>query len=164
MKFNAIGPLPLLPVSAVQIRLSSALNPVPGLRFQLHGDAGHTTETRLCGPVKVTEPDNPWVEVKAGLAVKSVASVPNCDHPIESLALRPPTLVTTEMLSARAAAAANRIRMIAAPKLHRLRLYIDAPPSSRSERMKSYMHIGPASAVKVPLSENTASTAIEGVP
>src|ERR1019366_6056645 len=76
----------------------------------------------------VTEPDNPWVEVKAGLAVKSVASVPNCDHPIESLALRPPTLVTTEMLSARTAAAANRIRMIAAPKLHRLRLYIDAPP------------------------------------
>src|ERR1700730_6550227 len=110
VKFKVSGPLPLLPVSAVQIRLSPALNPVVPATFQLHRVSGHTTATRLCGPASETEPLRPWVEVKPGVAVKSVASAPSCDHTMVSLALKPPRLVTTATLSARATAVASNIR------------------------------------------------------
>jgi|SRR5580692_2208481 hypothetical protein len=127
VKFSVRGPLPLLPVSAVQIRLSPALNPVRPPRFQLHRVSGHTTATRLCGPARVTEPVSPWVEVKLGVAVKSVASAPNCDHTMVSLALKPPRLVTTPTVSARATAVAHSIRTIATPTLRKIPLCIDAP-------------------------------------
>src|ERR1700730_10401919 len=113
VKFKVSGPLPLLPVSAVQIRLSPAMNPVRPPRFQLHRVSGHTTATRLLGPFKVTEPVKLWVEVKVGVAVKVVASAPSCDHTMVSLAPKAPRLVTTATLSARAEAVASRIRIIA---------------------------------------------------
>jgi hypothetical protein len=59
VKFKVSGPLPLLPVSAVQMRLSPELNPVRPPRFQLHRVSGHTTATRLFGPIRVTEPVKP---------------------------------------------------------------------------------------------------------
>jgi hypothetical protein len=69
------------------------------------------------------------VEVKLGVAVKSVASTPSCDHTIVSLALKPPRLVTTATLSARAAVVANNIRIMAAAKPRTVLLCIDAPIS-----------------------------------
>src|SRR5277367_1688332 len=84
------GPLPLLLVSAVQIRLSAELNPLRPIRFQLQGVDGQTTETRLLGPCIPTDPLIPPVEVKLGLAVSAVASAPSCDHAIVSLAPRAP--------------------------------------------------------------------------
>lgn len=170
VKFTVSGPLPLLPVSAVQIRLSPALNPLRPARFQLHRVSGHTTATRLCGPDSVTEPVKPWVEVKLGVAVKSVASAPSCDHTMVSLALKPPRLVTTATLSARAAAVASRIRTIAALSPRNVRLCIDGPFISfdcLSVLTKVYGQArttGPASLVKVLLLENVLSTAIEGLP
>jgi len=127
-KFNVSGPLPLLPVSAVQISLSPALNPELPLKFQLHGVSGHTTATKLFGPVNETEPDNPPLEVKVGLAVKVAASAPNCDHTMESLAPRPAGLFTTETLSARAAVVANRTSVTKATQLRKVHLYTDVPP------------------------------------
>src|SRR5215469_14564917 len=129
LKFTVSGPLPLLPVSLVQIRLSPVLNPVVPPRFQLHRVSGHTTATRLwpTDPASETVPVSPWVEVKAGkggVVVKSVASTPSCDHTIVSLALRAPRLVTTATVSARAAAVANRIITIAAAKLRMLPICI----------------------------------------
>jgi hypothetical protein len=127
VKFRVSGPLPLLPVSAVQIRLSPAANPVRPPKFQLHRVSGHTTATRLPAPAKVTEPVSPLVEVKGGVAVSGVASAPNCDHPMVSLALKPPRLVTTPTLSARATAAASITTTSAPTKLPKVRLYIDVP-------------------------------------
>src|ERR1700722_9249731 len=117
VKFKVSGRLPLLPVSAVQMRLSPAPNPVVPATFQLHRVSGHTTATRLFGPNRETEPVNPWVEVKVGGAVSGAASAPSCDHTMVSLALRPPKLVTTATLSACATAVANNIRIMAAPRL-----------------------------------------------
>jgi hypothetical protein len=59
VKFKVSGPLPLLPVSAVQIRLSPALNPIVESGFQLHGVAGHTTAIRLSFPVRTAVPLTP---------------------------------------------------------------------------------------------------------
>src|SRR5215469_10135014 len=150
LKFTVSGPLPLLPVSLVQIRLSPVLNPVVPPRFQLHRVSGHTTATRLWPTepaASETEPVSPWVEVKAGkggVVVKSVASTPSCDHTIVSLAPRAPRLVTPATVSARAAAVANRIITIAAAKLRMLPLCIDAPtfqllehPRLRAELIRS---------------------------
>src|SRR5260370_9832047 len=95
VKFSVSGPLPLLPVSAVQIRLSPALNPLRPARFQLHRVSGHTTATRLCGPASVTEPVRPWVEVKLGVAVKSAGPAPQRDHTLVSFAATPPHLMPT---------------------------------------------------------------------
>src|ERR1700730_9526784 len=90
VKFSVSGPLPLLPVSAVQIRWSPAATPVSPTGFQRHGVAGQTTATRLFGPFNETEPVNELVDVKAGVAVRSVASPPSCDHAMVSLAPRLP--------------------------------------------------------------------------
>jgi len=127
VKFSVSGPLPLLPVSAVQIRLSPAANPVVPSTFQLHRVSGHTTATRLPAPSRVTEPVRPLVEVKLGVAVSVVASTPNCDHTILSLALKPPRLVTGMTVSACASAVANVIRTIAAARPRNAALCIDAP-------------------------------------
>ena len=91
-KSNESGPLPLLPVSAVQTRLSPVPNPLVPATFQLHKVSGQTTATRLFGPCKKREPVTPPVEVKEGVAVRVVASAPSCDQTILSLALRPPRL------------------------------------------------------------------------
>ena len=72
-----------MPRSDVQMRLSSALNPV---LFQLHGDAGHATDTRLPAPLKVTVPLNAAPEVKLKLEPSEVASTPSCDQLTESFA------------------------------------------------------------------------------
>src|SRR5215469_15191281 len=127
VKLKLSGPLPLTPVSAVQIRLSPVLNPVLESGFQLHRVSGQTTATRLFGPVRITEPAIPPVDVKLGVAPSTVASTPSCDHTIVSLALSPPRLVTTLTVSARAAALARTITASAATNLAEMRLYIDAP-------------------------------------
>ena len=85
-----------------------------------------------------------------GVAVKSVASAPNCDHTIVSLAPKAPRLVTTATLSARAAAVANRIRTIAAAEAAQRRLMHRCPHlvsalSGAHEVLEAYW---PASEVK----------------
>jgi hypothetical protein len=79
------GPLPLLPVSEVQIRVSPAVKPT---LFQLHdGDAGHTTDVRLPVPPRVTATLNDPTEVAVKLEPGgAVASAPSCDQWTKSLA------------------------------------------------------------------------------
>src|SRR5579862_2943846 len=140
------GPLPLLPVSAVQIRLSPALNPLRPARFQLQAADGHTTAIRLFGPIRETEPVTPLVEVKEGVAVSTVASAPNCDHTIVSLAPKAPRLVTSTTLSARAAAVAISSMSTATTALLRPSLRIDGPivrvlpPRASSLKCMAHLH------------------------
>jgi hypothetical protein len=146
-----------LPLSAVQIKLSFAVNPLLLPRNQLHGVSGHTTATRLPGPASEIDPVSPCVEVKLGLAVSTVASPPSCDHAIVSSALRPPGVLTTDTLSARAQGIIRRSRNIEALKLSAVCLSLESPIR------RLYMHTAPASIVKVPSLEKSPATPIEGV-
>src|ERR1700731_4655285 len=101
LKLSVRGPFPPFPVSEVQIRLSVAVKPVP---VQLHGDAGHTTETRLLGPVRLSVTVVPLTDVADAVVPSVVPSAPSCDHCRESFDPWPAWLVTRVRESAQAAA------------------------------------------------------------
>src|SRR5882762_8060734 len=101
------GPFPEFPASEVQSRLSEAENSNP---VQLHGAAGHTTETRLLGPVKVPASVTPPTDVALKLDPRRAASAPNCDQSTKSFAACAVRLVTTTRLSALAALAMKKAK------------------------------------------------------
>jgi hypothetical protein len=82
------------------------LNPAP---FQLHGDAGHATDTRLPGPDRVAATLNPPSEVTLKLDPSEVASTPSCDQLTESFALCALRLFTESIESARQIVAVNKL-------------------------------------------------------
>ena len=101
------------------MRLSSALKPVP---FQLHGDAGHATDSRLPDPARLAAMLNPPSEVTLKLDPSEVASIPSCDQLTESFALCALRLFTASIVSARQIVAVNKLASIApngAPILRR---------------------------------------------
>src|SRR3981189_1496520 len=100
LKVNVSGPFPPFPVSDGQMRLSAAATPVPD---QLHGDAGHTTETRLLGPVRLSVTVVPLTDVADAVVASVVPSAPSCDHCTESFAPCVAWLVTRTRESAQAA-------------------------------------------------------------
>src|SRR5882762_2536083 len=117
------GPFPEFPASEVQSRLSEAEKPDP---VQLHGAAGHTTEIRLLGPVKVPAIVTPPTEVALKPDPRSEASAPNCDQSTKSFAACPVRLVTTTRLSAQAEFVVKKIKAIRPHSMQEVRLSIEA--------------------------------------
>ena len=110
LKVSVTGPLPPLPESEVQIRLSPAVKPLPPVQLQLAGIGEHTTETMLLAPARVTVSLLPPAEFALKLAGRIVWSPPSCTQLIESLAPCPGWLVTWTSESAQAVPVASMIR------------------------------------------------------
>ena len=110
LKVSVTGPLPPLPESEVQIRLSPAVKPLPPVQLQLAGIGEHTTETMLLAPARVTVSLLPPAEFALKLAGRIVWSPPSCTQLIESLAPCPGWLVTWTSESAQAVPVASMIK------------------------------------------------------